>query len=69
MPDQPTPPIPTCPDCGGLLHTMRTERLTSAEVASEQFGQETTVIRQCLLCGYTESWPLDQAPGEAPALA
>src|SRR6185295_14815954 len=25
----PPRPLPTCPDCGGILHVIRTERLTS----------------------------------------
>ena len=32
----PPRPLPTCPDCGGMLHVIRTERLTSAEVAERR---------------------------------
>jgi hypothetical protein len=60
----PTAVVPTCPDCGGLLHAMRAERLTSAEVASDD-GTDVMVLCQCLLCGYEELRPADEAPGES----
>lgn len=68
MPEYETPVVPTCPDCGGLLHAMRAEPLTSAEVDSGP-GSEALVLCQCLLCGYEELRRPDEAPGESPALA
>ena len=63
-------PLPTCPDCGGILHAMRFERLTSTEVADADAGDAPTVlVCQCLLCGYTEARPVEHPPGEAPAIA
>jgi hypothetical protein len=67
MPDEQTAVIPTCPDCGGLLHAVRAEPLTSAEVAREE-GSDAMVRCQCLLCGYEELRPADEASG-ASALA
>ena len=68
---QPSPrPLPTCPDCGGILHAVRSERLTSSEVADADAGEAPAVlICQCLLCGYTEARPVEYPPDEAPALA
>jgi hypothetical protein len=63
-------PLPTCPDCGGILHAMRSERLTSSEVADAEAGEAPAMlICQCLLCGYTEARPVDHPSDEAPALA
>lgn len=67
MVERPAPVIPTCPDCGGLLHAMRAEPLTSAEVAGET-ASDPTVVCQCLLCGYEERRPIRDAAGEQPAL-
>lgn len=63
-----TPRLPTCPDCGGLLHPIRTERLTSAEVASGD-EEPQVLICQCLICGYTEARPVEHPTDERPALA
>ncbi len=68
MANTPMPAIPTCPDCGGLLHAVRAEPLTSAEVASEE-ASDPTILCQCLLCGYEERRPIEEAPGERPAIA
>lgn len=46
--------VHTCPDCGGLLHAIDTERLTTAEVDSDDESGHGTRVRQCLLCGYEE---------------
>ncbi len=66
--DQPTPRLPTCPDCGGILHPMRDERLTSVEVAGAD-DEGAVLVSQCLLCGYKEARPLEQPTKERPALA
>ena len=66
--DAATPRLPLCPDCGGILHPIRTERLTSAEVAgADEYAQ--IVVSQCLICGYTEARPAERPTGERPALA
>jgi hypothetical protein len=54
MPDSPPPVLPTCPDCGGILQPTRIERLTSVEVASAETDDDAVLVRQCLICGYTE---------------
>ena len=73
--DDDRPRLPTCPDCGGLLHPIRTERITSAEVASDD--EETQVVvcqclmtepgRDCPLCGermrLVERTVVDRTPG------
>lgn len=61
--DDATPRLPTCPDCGGILHPIRAERLTSAEVASADEDLQVLVLCQCLICGYTEARPLER-PGD-----
>jgi hypothetical protein len=33
---------------------MRIERLTSVEVASAESEDDRMLVRQCLICGYTE---------------
>ena len=67
---QPSPrPLPTCPDCGGILHAMRMERLTSSEVAEDAGDAGEMLLCQCLLCGYTEARRVDYPTDEAPALA
>jgi hypothetical protein len=49
-------PLPTCPDCGGLLQPVEPERLTSTEVASsDRRDDEHGTRRQCLICGYQEA--------------
>jgi len=63
-----TPRLPKCPDCGGLLHPIRAERLTSAEVASDEEDSQV-LICQCLICGYTEARPIERPSDERPALA
>ena len=67
MPDSPTPVLPTCPDCGGILHPMRIERLTSVEVASAEADEDA--VRQCLICGYTEQRTIESADRSRPAPA
>jgi hypothetical protein len=69
MADSPTPVLPTCPDCGGILHPMRIERLTSVEVASADTEDDAAIVRQCLICGYTEQRPVDTADRARPAPA
>jgi hypothetical protein len=67
---QPAPrPLPTCPDCGGILHAIRTERLTSSEVAEDAGEVSEVLICQCLLCGYTEARRVEYPTDEAPAMA
>jgi len=66
--DHATPRLPLCPDCGGILHPIRTERLTSTEVAGADDDAQV-VVCQCLICGYTEARPLERPTGERPALA
>jgi hypothetical protein len=67
---QPPPrPLPTCPDCGGILHAIRTERLTSSEVAEDAGEASVVLLCQCLLCGYTEARPVEYPTDEAPAMA
>jgi hypothetical protein len=49
-----------CPDCGGILHPTKTERLTSAEVAQADDGAEAAGLEyQCLICGYTDVRPVE----------
>jgi uncharacterized Zn finger protein len=48
-----TDPLPTCPDCGGILHATRAELLTSADVASVD-ADTASIVLQCLICGYVE---------------
>lgn len=49
------PKLAVCPDCGGILHPMRPEHLTSAEVAASGEPRDSEApISQCLLCGYVE---------------
>jgi hypothetical protein len=60
MPDSSTPVLPTCPDCGGILHPTRIERLTSVEVASPETDDDAVLVRQCLICGYTEQRPTER---------
>jgi RNase P subunit RPR2 len=66
--DDDRPRLPTCPDCGGLLHPIRTERITSAEVAGDDEDTQVLVC-QCLICGYTEARPVERPSDERPALA
>jgi RNase P subunit RPR2 len=66
--DDDRPRLPTCPDCGGLLHPIRTERITSAEVASDD-EEAQVIVCQCLICGYTEARPFERPSDERPALA
>lgn len=66
--DDVTPRLPKCPDCGGLLHPIRAERLTSAEVARDDEDSQV-LICQCLICGYTEARPVERPSDERPALA
>jgi hypothetical protein len=61
MPEPSTPILPTCPDCGGILHPTRTERLTSVEVASADAEEDAVLVFQCLICGYTEHRAVDPA--------
>lgn len=68
MQEEVTPRLPTCPDCGGILHPMRAQRLTSVEVASAD-DEAAVLISQCLLCGYTEARPFERPPDGRPALA
>jgi RNase P subunit RPR2 len=63
-----TPRLPTCPDCGGILHPIRAERLTIAEVASAD-DEAQVLVCQCLICGYTEARPFERPSDERPALA
>jgi RNase P subunit RPR2 len=65
---EPPPRLPMCPDCGGILQPIRTERVTSAEVASAD-EDTRVVVSQCLICGYTEARPVERPAGERPALA
>lgn len=53
--------VATCPDCGGILHTVALERLTSAEVAMGEAARTPTLHLQCLLCGYEEDRSDDEA--------
>jgi len=69
MADSPTPVLPTCPDCGGILHPTRVERLTSLEVASADTDDDAVLVRQCLICGYTEERPAETADRSRPAPA
>lgn len=62
-------PLPTCPDCGGILHAIRTERLTSSEVAEDAGEPAEVLLCQCLLCGYTEARPVEYPNDEATAMA
>lgn len=59
--------VAACPDCGGILHTIRAERLTSAEVASADPRAESVHGLQCLLCGYEEERQVEPAEQTAPA--
>ena len=53
MPDTPSPPLATCPDCGGILQPVRPERLTSSDVAgADDDARDGELNLQCLLCGY-----------------
>jgi hypothetical protein len=61
MPEPSTPMLPTCPDCGGILHPTRIERLTSVEVASADADEDAVLVCQCLICGYTERRAVDPA--------
>jgi hypothetical protein len=61
MPEASTPSLPTCPDCGGILQPTRIERLTSVEVASADADDDTVLVFQCLICGYTERRAVDPA--------
>ena len=61
MPEPSTNVLPTCPDCGGILHPTRTEQLTSAEVANADTDDDTVLVYQCLICGYTERRAVDPA--------
>ena len=48
-------PLRMCPDCGGILQPVEPERLTSAEVASNDgSGDHEGGACQCLICGYQE---------------
>ena len=49
MADSPTPVLPTCPDCGGILHPTRVERLTSLEVASADTDDDAVLVAPALL--------------------
>ena len=69
MADSPTPVLPTCPDFGGILHPLRIERMTSVEVASAYTEDDAEIVRQCLICGYTEQRPVDTADRARPAPA
>ena len=69
MPDSSTPVLPTCPDCGGILHPTRIERLTSVEVASAETDDDAVLVRQCLICGYTEQRTTEPTERERPARA
>ena len=51
--------VATCPDCGGIMHPVALERLTSAEVALDDTA--ATLHLQCLLCGYEEDRADDEA--------
>ena len=68
MPDSTTSLLPTCPDCGGILHPTRIERLTSIEVASAD-DDDGILVRQCLICGYSEQRTRDAADRGKPAPA
>jgi hypothetical protein len=48
---------------------MRTERLTSSEVAEDAGDVSEVLLCQCLLCGYTEARPVEYPTDEAPAMA
>jgi hypothetical protein len=50
-------PLPTCPDCGGLLQPTDAEPLTSAEVADRPADDAGVRRNQCLICGYQETAP------------
>jgi hypothetical protein len=69
MPDSTPPVLPTCPDCGGILHATRIERLTSVEVANAEADDDAALVRQCLICGYTEQRSIESANRERPAPA
>jgi hypothetical protein len=69
MPDSSTPTLPTCPDCGGILHPTRIERLTSVEVASAETDDDAVLVRQCLICGYTEQRTIEPTERGRPAPA
>ena len=69
MIDRHTRPLPTCPDCGGILHVIRTERLTSVRSGRGRLASVRGVLCQCLLCGYTEARPVEHPTDEAPAMA
>jgi hypothetical protein len=69
MPDSSSPVLPTCPDCGGILHPTRIERLTSVEVASAETDDDAVLVRQCLICGYTEQRANEPAERGRPAPA
>lgn len=51
--------VATCPDCGGIMHPVALERLTSVEVALHDTA--ATPQRQCLLCGYEDDPADDEA--------
>ena len=56
-------PLPTCPDCGGILQPVEPERLTSSEVASSDRAEDAqSSPRQCLICGYQETPTSAAAP-------
>jgi hypothetical protein len=69
MPDSSIPVLPTCPDCGGILHPTRIERLTSVEVASAETDDDAVLVRQCLICGYTEQRTTEPTERGRPARA
>jgi hypothetical protein len=50
-------PLPTCPDCGGLLQPTEPEPLTSAEVAGGDPDDPKPQRGQCLICGYLAPVP------------
>jgi hypothetical protein len=54
MSDQSSAALPTCPDCGGILHPIRFERLTSVEVADADALDDAVLVYQCLICGFSE---------------
>jgi Zn ribbon nucleic-acid-binding protein len=45
------------------------ERLTSVEVANADIEDDAVLVRQCLICGYTEQRPVESADRSRPAPA
>jgi hypothetical protein len=61
MPRSSSSLVATCPDCGGILHPVRMEQLTSVEVASADDRHDAELHLQCLLCGYAEARACEHA--------